>query len=118
LDKILFGNFEKEKESHRGWVAGHFLDEDSPLKISDFELKWGRHKKGEKREDIASASDVKSLAILISGKFKFDFPDENNSFVLEKEGDFCYYAGVSHSWEVLKDCLILTLRWPSVSSKD
>ncbi len=113
--KIEIGNLDHKCRDYRGWVAGHFIDKESPLCISEFEVKWGRHSKGEKKKKVAANKTAKTLAILISGKFKLEFPELGEDAVLAQEGDYVFYdAGVAHAWEVLEDCLIINIRWPSI----
>lgn len=85
----------------------------SPLQTNDLEIKWGKHKKGEAKESSAANKEAKTIAILIRGKVSLIFDDKK--VVLADEGDFVYWgSGVAHSWEVLKDSLVITIRWPSI----
>lgn len=112
--KIATGNFNSQVNDYRGWVVGHFLGADSPLKTNDLEVKWGFHKRGESKNVKASNTRAKSIAILIRGKVRLRFDDKD--IVLAKEGDYCFYdSGVSHSWVVEEDCLAITIRWPSLA---
>ena len=115
-NKISIGNLDQDKDKYRGWVVGHFIDNTSPLCTSDLEIKWSRHRKGDKKETIATNQTAKTLFILISGKFKFKFPNsDQKEVVIEREADYVFYdAGVPHAWEVLEDCLAINIRWPSV----
>jgi hypothetical protein len=107
---IHIGNAENYPNT-RGWFAGAFLDEThGPLKNNDIELKWGHHPAGDHRADVAAAADTASIAILISGRFRLDVPDQN--VTLERQGDFAYYGpGVPHAWQAVEDSVILTVRW-------
>ncbi len=110
---ITTGNFNTESPSHRGWIMGHFMEDTSPFKTGNVEIKWGVHKKGENKEVVAQNSEAHSLGILIKGKFTFIFGDQK--ITLEKEGDYAFYpSGTAHSWTVEEDCLFLTIRWPSL----
>jgi hypothetical protein len=111
---IVSGNLHKTSKEKRGWIMGHFMNPDSPLKTQNCELKWGEHKKGEKREKVSTIDNASSLAILIRGEFTMVFPGKKE-VKLKKEGDFVFYGPKTpHSWHVEKDCLLLTLRWPSL----
>lgn len=113
-NKILQGNINNPDTTKKKWFIGHFMDE-GPLKTENFELKWGKHKKGEKDTGGTEYKKAKTVGILIYGKFKFDFPSGNKTITLSKEGDYCFYdSGIAHNWEVLEDCLILSIRWPSL----
>lgn len=118
MDKILFGNLNKEKDGHperRGWFMGQFLEHSSPLHSKDLEIKWGIHKAGEIHEKVRMNKNAKSQAILIDGQFKFTFPDTNQVYYLKNKGDFVFWdSSVYHSTESKKDSTILTIRWPSL----
>ena len=111
---VITGNFNIVANEHKGWVVGHFMEESSPLKTNDLEIKWGVNKAGDTKIAPAKNTQAKSLAILIKGKVKLQFNDKD--ITLRKEGDYCFYdAGVSHSWIVEEDSLTITIRWPSLS---
>lgn len=110
---IIQGNFNDKLTSHRGWVVGHFMEEDSPFNTKNVEIKWGKHKSGEYKEFVAKNEKAKTLTILIRGKFTLIFG--NKKIILHKEGDYCFWeSGVSHSWVADEDSLVLTIRWPSL----
>jgi len=103
-----------EAPEKRGWFLGHFIDSPSLFHSKDVEVKWGIHKKGEKYENAKANIQAKSLAILISGKEKFFFPDTNETITMEKPGDYIIWnAGIFHKCEMLEDTTILTICWPS-----
>lgn len=111
------GNFKDIINARKGnlWVVGHFMKPDSPFKINDFELKWGHHYKGESKQTLGVNIQAKTLTFLIRGKIALKFPDQNRKIILEKEGDYVYLdKGISHTWSVLEETLILTIRWPSI----
>ncbi len=109
----LFGNVTEASKGSRGWFLGHFMPgEDNPLRSSDVELKWYTHAKGESRSEWSPANAVRTLNILIRGKFVLVFPDQE--VLLEKEGDFVLFGpGVAHSFRSVEESLVLTVRWPS-----
>ena len=116
-NRIQRGNFDETSVDHRGWVLGHFIEKNSPLHSTDLEIKWSRHKKGEKKEKPAQNKSAKTLFVLFSGKIKFVFPDHLAEEILEKQGDYIYYdPGVNHAWEVMEDCLAINVRWPSLQN--
>lgn len=111
--KVFEGNINEKGATKKSWFIGHFME--GPLKTKNFELKWGKHQKGEKDTNAESYSKAKTIGILIYGKFRFEFPGINKKITLSQEGDYCFYdAGISHNWRVLEDCLILSIRWPSI----
>jgi hypothetical protein len=109
----VFGNVVRASKATRGWFLGHFMPgADNPLRSSDVELKWYTHAKGETREQWSPASQVRTLNVLIRGKFVLLFPDRE--VCLENEGDFVLFGpGVAHSFRSLEESLVLTVRWPS-----
>jgi len=114
--QIIKGNCEAEKSNHRGWIIGYFMDKGSLLHSEDLEVKWSSHLKGEKKLELAKNVKAKTLFILFKGEFSFHFSDQKMDVVLSKEGDYILYdAGVAHSWEVLKDCCGINVRWPSIA---
>jgi len=117
MEKIKSGNFNDIVKNRKGnpWVIGHFIEEDSLLKSSDIEIKWAFHHKGDSKSKIVSNIHAKTLCFLIRGRVSLIFPDCNQNVSLKKEGDFRVWdGGVNHTWEVLEDSLIITVRWPSI----
>lgn len=109
----ISGNAAAASQDTRGWFLGHFMPgADNLLRSSDLELKWYTHAKGETRADWAPATPVRTLNILIRGRFALVFPDQE--VLLEKEGDFVVFGpGVPHSFRSVEESLVLTVRWPS-----
>jgi hypothetical protein len=112
---ILRGNLENEKIIHperRGWFLGWFIDKPKEFNHDDFELRWGVHKKGERKETLVVNSLASTITILISGKVKWILDNEEHT--LNTLGDFIFWsAGVKHEYVVLEDCVTITIRWPS-----
>lgn len=109
----LFGNAADASRDTRGWFLGHFMPgADNPLRSDEVELKWYTHAKGETRAEWAPGNPVRTLNILIRGKFVLLFPDRE--VVLAKEGDFVVFGpDVPHSYRSEEESLVLTVRWPS-----
>lgn len=109
----VFGNAVDASKDTRGWFLGYFMPgTDNPLRTADVEVKWYTHAKGETRDQWAPASQVKTLNILIRGKFVLLLPDQE--VPLEAEGDFVLFGpGVAHSFRSVEESLVLTVRWPS-----
>lgn len=108
------GNAYNASKDTRGWFLGHFMPgEDSPLRTQDVELKWYTHAKGETRHEWAPGNPVKTLNILIRGRFILLFPDREVE--LQEEGDFVLFGpDTPHSFRSEEESLVLTVRWPSV----
>jgi hypothetical protein len=116
LPTLVSGNASEASKDTRGWFVGNFMPgEDNPLRTEELEVKWYTHAKGETRAQWAPGNPVKTLNILIRGHFVLLFP--NQEVALEKEGDFVLFGpGLPHSYRAVKESLILTVRWPSLSA--
>ena len=110
------GNVSEASKDTRGWFVGHFMPgEENPLRTEELEVKWYTHAKGETRAQWAPGNPVKTINILIRGHFVLLFP--NQEIALEKEGDFVFFGpDVPHSYRAVEESLVLTVRWPSLSS--
>jgi quercetin dioxygenase-like cupin family protein len=110
------GNVAVASRDTRGWFLGHFMPgDDNPLRTSELELKWFTHAKGETRGEWAPGNPVKTLNILMRGRFVLLFPDRE--VALEKEGDFVLFGpDVAHSFRSEEESLVLTVRWPSLAA--
>src|SRR4028118_1158720 len=111
--QIVFGNAGAEGASRGGWFAGHFITpENDPRSTSILEVKWGVHQAGDCRTEWAVNAEATTLSILIQGRFRLQFPEQE--FLLSREGDYALWLpGVSHSWSAEEDSTVLTVRWPS-----
>lgn len=115
MKKIIQGNLNHNKIIERGWFLGHFIKEGSPFKTDAFELQWRKLKAGEEKPALGTQKVAKTIGILVYGKFEFSFPDKNKKITIDKEGDFVFYdAGITHSWRVIEDTLLISIRWPSI----
>ncbi len=112
---VVSGNVSAAAATTRGWFLGHFMPgADNPLRSEAVELKWWTHAAGETRPEWSPASTVRTLNVLIRGRFVLLFPDRE--VCLEKEGDFVLFGpGVAHSFRCVEESLVLTVRWPSVA---
>lgn len=112
--KIIFGNAEKEGTMRGGWFIGHFMPDNDPRSTSDLEVKWAVHPAGDGRSEWATNAEATTLSILISGRFRVQFPE--SEIVLFNQGDYVLWCpGVAHTWVAESDSTILTVRWPSKS---
>lgn len=120
MSSIEAGNLNKsvsENPETRGWFIGQFIESPSSFKDNDIEVKWGIHKKGEKLDKVRASKHSKTLSVLISGKTKISFPDQNKDFILSKQGDFVFWeAEVFHTSEIIEDSIFLVIRWPSLAN--
>jgi hypothetical protein len=110
---IVSGNAVEAAKSTRGWFLGHFVPgADNPLRSGDVELKWFTHPRGDARAEWSPPSAVRTLNVLIRGRFVLLFPERE--VVLAREGDFVLFGpGVAHSFRSPEESLVLTVRWPS-----
>ena len=110
---VRFGNAVAAGHGTRGWFLGHFLPgEENPLHSRELEVKWFTHARGETRPEWSPASPVRTLNVLIRGRFVLCFPGQE--VALAKEGDFVVFGpGVAHSFRSEEESLVLTVRWPS-----
>jgi quercetin dioxygenase-like cupin family protein len=108
----LRGNASTIARDYRGWFLGHFMPGESPLHSTDVEVKWTIHTQGETRPQWSPPSSVRTLNLLVRGKFTVLFPEEE--VTMQKEGDFVLFGpGVAHSFRCDEESLVLTIRWPS-----
>jgi hypothetical protein len=111
--KVVFGNASVEGANRWGWFLGHFITPtDDPRSTPLLEVKWGVHKAGDGRNQWATNVEATTLSILINGRFRLQFPDQE--FVLSREGDYVLWCpGVPHYWSAEEDSTVVTVRWPS-----
>jgi hypothetical protein len=111
--QVVFGNAQVESVNRWGWFLGHFVTpSDDPRSTSLLEVKWGVHKAGDGRPEWAVNAEATTLSILIQGRFRLQFPEQE--FLLSREGDYVLWLpGVSHSWLAEEDSTVVTVRWPS-----
>ncbi len=122
MESISWGNASTlaANEGYGYWVIGQMIQENNPRHTSLFELKWGRHLRGEKYPDfVPSKEGVRGISILIHGRMRLMFKrgTETQTVILQTEGDFVLWQpDVSHNSEFLEDTLVLTIKWPSVEN--
>jgi hypothetical protein len=122
MESITWGNASTlaANEGKAYWVIGHMIQDNNPRHTSVFELKWGRHTKGEKYLDfVPSKEGVTCISILIRGMMRlvFERGTETQTVTLQTEGDFVLWQpDVCHNSEFLEDTLVLTIKWPSVKN--
>ncbi len=113
--KVVKGNAVVEGENRWGWFVGHFVNPtDDPRKLSTLEVKWTVHKAGEERLQWAMNAEATTISILINGRFRLQFPEQE--VLLSREGDYVLWLpSVPHCWSAESDSTVLTIRWPSVA---
>jgi quercetin dioxygenase-like cupin family protein len=114
VPRPVTGNAAAASKNTRGWFLGHFIPgEDNPLRSADVEVKWFTHAKGETRAAWSPPSTVRTLNVLVRGRFVLLFPD--HEVLLQHEGDFVLFGpGIAHSFRCEEESVVLTVRWPSI----
>ncbi|HEY9610703.1 hypothetical protein [Allocoleopsis sp.] len=110
---VVFGNASVEGANRWGWFLGHFITPtDDPRSTPLLEVKWGVHKAGDGRTQWATNIEATTLSILINGRFRLQFPEQE--FVMSREGNYVLWLpGVAHYWSAETDSTVVTVRWPS-----
>ena len=78
MDKVYKGNANIDGLQTKNWIVGHFISAQNIRHSDDVEIKWGVHRRGDKRDDWVTSETRTTVAILIIGKFVFEFPDKKN----------------------------------------
>jgi hypothetical protein len=107
------GNALRDGADTGGWLVGHFLPPTAGLRSTeDVEIKWFRHRAGETRAHVVQSEQRTTASILVSGRFRLEL--SGAVVLLEHPGDYVVWGpGVDHTWTVLADSTVLTVRWPS-----
>jgi hypothetical protein len=117
------GNATNDNVADSGWFVGQFV----PHAIGHrhqtaVELKWGVHPRGQSRPSGPGANGVATtICILVRGILRsvFTVAGEPHVVRLEREGDYIVFGPeVMHDWEALEDCVVLSVRFPSVNVWD
>ena len=105
-------------DGRRGWFIGHFFAPESGLRHqSELEVKWGQHRRGERRAGFSKSRCGATIAVLVSGSFRVEMKldDRREKIHLRNAGDYLVIGPeVPHSWEALEDSLVISIRFPSV----
>lgn len=112
---VVVGNASVEGVNRWGWFLGHFITPtDDPRSTPMLEVKWGIHTAGDGRTQWATNLEATTLSILIKGRFRLQFPEQE--VLLSREGDYALWVpGVPHYWSAEIDSTVVTVRWPSQS---
>lgn len=114
-DKWYVGNAQADGDSHRGWLVGHFVAPPSVRWTEALEIKWGVHPKGDSRKHWSTDEQRTTVVILVHGRHRVDL--SVGSALLEKPGDYVIWGpGIDHTWETEEDSVVITVRWPSLTS--
>jgi len=111
---VTSGNAAEDGGDRRGWLLGHFVpDADHPLASADVEVQWAVFAGGEERATWGFNERAHTLAILVRGRFRLQFPERD--VLLSHEGDYVLWEpGVPHFWQAEGPTIVITVRWPSL----
>jgi hypothetical protein len=103
----------------RGWFVGQFVAPEHGLRRRhDVELKWQRHPRDEARAGLwVSYRTSTTIPIVIEGEIQITIRvgEEIDEVSLRMPGDYVILPpGVFHTWKAITDCVVLTVRAPSV----
>ena len=94
---------------------GGFVKADEARATADVEVKWRLHPACDTRPVWNPDESETTLCLLVSGCFNLDFDTE--LVTLARPGDYAVWGpGIKHRWHALDDSIVLTVRWPSLSS--
>ncbi len=115
---FYFGNAKADQIRGSGWFVGQFVSPELGLRHqTDVELKWGIHPDGEKRPQPWANRNGTTISVLIQGCLKVTFHGDgkHEEVTLQTKGDYVAFGPeVVHSWEVVGDTIVLSVRFPSV----
>jgi hypothetical protein len=112
------GNAKADQVRDSGWFVGQFVPAELGLRHqTDVELKWGIHPDGEKRSQPWANKNGTTISVLIQGCLRVTFHSDgkHEEVTLQTKGDYVAFGPeVVHSWEVVGDTIVLSVRFPSV----
>ena len=108
-------------DGKHGWFIGQFVPIAGGLRHQDdVELKWGIHPKGESRPlGYSQYKAATTISVLLQGILctRLELDGALREITLRRPGDYIIYGpGVTHTWEALEDCVVLTVRFPSIAA--
>lgn len=108
------GNANEDGNAYRGWLVGHFVDENGPRRSTDVEIKCATHPAGDARASWSEVDHRTTLTLLVSGG-PFVVRFEDGTAYLEEVGDYALWGpGLRHTWSAVDQAVMLTVRWPSI----
>jgi len=119
-ETTLFCSGNAIEVGQQGWFVGQFVPAAMGLRHQTaVEVKWGQHPKGEQRTGFSQSKSATTISILVSGILatRLKVGEEMQEVVLRRPGDFIMIGpGVPHFWEAVEECLIISVRFPSVEA--
>jgi hypothetical protein len=118
MKSVSVGNAAIEARPTKGWFVGQFITGDDLRKTSAVEVKWGVHPAGNRNAGgFVANQTATTVSVLIQGAFRLWFRDGDKveQFDLDSPGKYALWLpGVAHNWLAVSDCVVLTVRWPSL----
>lgn len=97
-----------------GWFIGNNADKNSLLFSEKCQIKWAKHPKGLKKVSSVELSEsMRTVVVLISGKWLTRFPNESKEVILSNPGDYLAFSGEYHENEALEVSHVMVIRWDS-----
>lgn len=118
MDKLVYtGDADVDAPLDHGWLIGHFKPAADLRHTGAFEVKWGRHRAGDRRTEWVRGDQRLTVQVLVSGRWVLDFEHggDARTVVLETPGAYVVWEGVDHTWHATADTLIVTVRAPSIA---
>jgi cupin superfamily acireductone dioxygenase involved in methionine salvage len=119
-ETMLFCSGNAIEAGQQGWFIGQFVPASMGLRHQTaVEVKWRQHPKGEQRTGFSQSKTATTISILVTGILatRLKVGDGLREVVLRKPGDFIMIGpGVPHFWEAMEECLIISVRFPSIES--
>lgn len=113
--KFETGNLNTLNADHperKNWFAGAFIPEASMLHTDAVEIKWAKHTKGiKKTTGMNLDAHIRTVVILISGKWRAWFHEAEKEIIMSEPGDYIVYDTALHDSEALEDSHIVVVRW-------
>lgn len=105
--KIEQGNLENV-----GWFIGNGVNKNSLFFSNNCQIKWAKHPKGLKKvSGIELNNNIRTVVVLISGKWLTKFPNESKEVVLCNPGDYLAFTGEYHENEAIEASHVIVIRW-------
>ncbi len=106
------------RDAIRGWFVGQFIPEEGLRRQTGLEIKWGAHEAGDRRANGWSMCETSTtISVLLRGQFVVSLRVDGqvHRVQLDEPGDYVVYGpGVPHTWEAPDECIVLSVRAPSV----
>lgn len=94
-----------------GWIVGNFVSRETLRFAEGVEVKWRAHPAGEKTPDWKRQPDKQSIALLVSGRFRFEFRSGAGPYELNELGHYIAWRDEwDHKWEAITDSIVITIR--------